>query len=56
MKKSNSENITFTIDGKPFNVPPGGSLGLLAQGNIGVRAWKKAKEEWTKQQKKENEQ
>jgi hypothetical protein len=26
-----------------FVIPPGGSLGLLALGNIGVRAWKKAK-------------
>lgn len=35
-----------------FVVPPGGSLGLLALGNIGVRAWKKAKKEWEETQNK----
>jgi hypothetical protein len=36
-----------------FAVPPGGSLGLLALGNIGVRAWKKAKKEWEETQNKD---
>jgi hypothetical protein len=36
-----------------FVVPPGGSLGLLALGNIGVRAWKKAKKEWEETQNKD---
>ena len=35
---------------KEFVVPPGGSLGLLALGSIGVRAWKKAKKEWEETQ------
>jgi len=41
------------LNGKPFEVPPGGSLGVLALGNIGVRAWKKAKREWEKENKDE---
>jgi hypothetical protein len=50
MKESNKKH-TITLDGKPFEVPPGGSLGILALGNIGVRAWKKAKKEWEKENK-----
>lgn len=29
-----------------FKVPPGGSLGLLALGAVGIRAWRKAREEY----------
>jgi len=36
---------------KDFITPPGGSLGLLALGNIGIRAWKQAKKEWEETQK-----
>lgn len=39
----------ITLNGKHFEVPPGGSLGLLALGNVGVRAWKQAKKDWDKQ-------
>lgn len=34
------------LNGKPFKVPPGGSLGVLALGAVGVRAWKKVKKEY----------
>lgn len=40
------KKVIITLKGKPFEVPPGGSLGVLALGNVGVRAWKKAKEDW----------
>lgn len=36
--------------GEEYIIPPGGSLGLLALGNVGVRAWKKAKKEWEESQ------
>jgi hypothetical protein len=39
--------------GEEYFVPPGGSLGLLALGSVGVRAWKKAKKEWEDNQKSE---
>ena len=59
MAKEKSEKVTIILNGKPFEVPPGGSLGLLALGNIGVRAWKKAaanyREEQTKDQIKDGE-
>jgi hypothetical protein len=29
-----------------FEVPPGGNLGLLALGAVGIRAWRKARAEW----------
>lgn len=29
-----------------YEVPPGGSLGLLALGSVGVRAWRKARDEY----------
>lgn len=46
MSNKQKKDYTFTIDGKPFKVPPGGSLGLLALGSVGVRAWKKARKEY----------
>lgn len=45
-KEDKNSNVTFMFNGKPFEVPPGGSLGLLAMGNIGIRAWKKAAKEY----------
>lgn len=42
----NKKQTVITFDGKPFKVPPGGSLGILALGNVGIRAWKKAKKEY----------
>ncbi len=41
----NKRKITITTrDGKPFAVPPEGSLGLPALGHIGVIAWRQARE------------
>lgn len=48
------QKITFSNQkGEEYNVSPGGSLGLLALGSVGVRAWKKAKKEWEDNQKSE---
>ncbi len=44
------KNVVITMDGKPFVVPPGGTLGVLALGSVGIRAWKKAKRQWEKEQ------
>jgi hypothetical protein len=44
MKNKNSKKITY--QGKQYNIPPGGSLGLLALGNIGVRAWKESRDNY----------
>ena len=44
MKNKNAAKITY--QGKQYNIPPGGSLGLLALGNIGVRAWKAARDSY----------
>lgn len=52
-KKKTSEQA-IKIGNRLFKIPPEGSLGLLALGSVGVRAWKKAKKEWeTKQAKNE---
>ena len=51
-KKESKENVIM-LNVKPFEVPPGGTLGVLALGNIGVKAWKKAKREWEKANKDE---
>lgn len=40
---SDKQKVVITMKGEPFEVPPGGTLGVLALGNIGVRAWKAAK-------------
>jgi hypothetical protein len=44
MKNKETKKIIFQE--KTYNVPPGGSLGLLALGNIGVRAWKEARDNY----------
>lgn len=49
--KKETKDKTILLNGKPFEVPPGGSLGVLALGNIGIRAWKKAKQKWENEQK-----
>lgn len=46
--KNSGKKYIITLKGKSFEVPPGGSLGVLALGNIGIRAWKNAKKEWDK--------
>jgi hypothetical protein len=48
MKSKNETPATIMLNGKPYEVTPGGSLGLLALGNIGVRVWKKAAAAYTK--------
>jgi hypothetical protein len=45
---SSKEKVTITMNGQPFEVPPGGTLGILALGNVGIKAWKQAKAEWSK--------
>ncbi len=40
MKNKDSEKIFF--EGKPYKVPQGGTLGLLALGALGVRLWREA--------------
>jgi hypothetical protein len=42
--KKVKKEVTIMYEGKPFTVPPGGTLGVLALGSVGVRAWKKARE------------
>jgi hypothetical protein len=51
MKSKNETPSTILLNGKPYEVTPGGSLGLLALGNIGVRAWKKAAAEYNQEEK-----
>ena len=39
------EEVKFLDEnGQPFEVPVDGSLGLLAMGHIGLRAWRKKRE------------
>lgn len=45
---SSKEKVTIVYNGQPFEVPPGGTLGILALGNVGIKAWKQAKAEWLK--------
>ncbi len=54
-EKKEKKEVTILLDGKPFIVPPGGTLGVLALGSVGVRAWKEAKQEWINQNKPFNE-
>jgi hypothetical protein len=49
--KNDEKQTVITFNGTPFSVPPGGTLGILALGNIGIRAWKKAKKEYEQQLK-----
>lgn len=50
MKKSN-KNTSIVLNGKEFNVPPGGTLGVLALGHVGIKAWRASKEKWEKENK-----
>ena len=52
MKNKKETMSSIVLSGKPYEVTPGGSLGLLALGNIGVRAWKKAASEYNKKDNK----
>ncbi len=46
MSSNNKKSAIILLNGKPFTVPPGGSLGVLTLGAVGVRAWRQAKKEW----------
>lgn len=52
IEMKSKKETTILLNGKPFTVPPGGSLGVFALGAVGVRAWRKAKKEW--EQSEEN--
>ncbi len=43
--KNSDENVIFTKDGKKFDIPAEGSLGLLALGAAGVQLWRKKQRE-----------
>ena len=44
MSKTQPKTITITTkEGQPFQVPPEGSLGLLALGHIGLLAWRQVR-------------
>ena len=47
----NKKLVIKNQKGEDYKVPPGGSLGLLALDNVGVRAWKQAKKDWEENQK-----
>ncbi len=47
-KKDDNKHV-ITLNGKPFEVPPGGTLGVLALGNIGVRAFKAANKKYNEE-------
>ena len=49
--KKESKKPVITMDGKPFEVPPGGTLGIFALGSVGIRAWRQAKKEHEESQK-----
>ena len=40
----------LTEDGKPFEIPPDGALGLLALGAVGVMAWRRKRQQVEAQQ------
>jgi hypothetical protein len=53
MSRETTKKNVIILHGKEFKVPPGGTLGVLALGNIGVRAWRAAKKEWEKENQKD---
>jgi len=54
--KSNecNELIILTKDGKEFEIPVEGSLGLLALGAVGINAWRKKQREMIYKNPNEN--
>jgi hypothetical protein len=51
-----NKETRILMNDKEFKVPPGGTLGVLALGSVGVRAWKKSKKEYmSKLKNKKNE-
>lgn len=52
--KTNFELSIKTKDGKPFEIPLQGSLGILALGDIGLMAWRKRKLEAYERARQQN--
>jgi len=50
-KKQPQKIVITTKDGQPFNVPPEGSLGLLALGYKGLVAWRQSRRQFQKAKK-----
>jgi hypothetical protein len=55
MSKQVNKKSVILFNGKEFKVPPGGTLGVLTLGHIGIRAWRAAKKEWEQENKKDEE-
>jgi hypothetical protein len=51
-KKSTSEESEKNKKEIPFTIPVDGSLGLLALGHVGIREWRKVRDEAKKSAKK----
>lgn len=51
--ENKEKDKSIKVGDRHFKIPPDGSIGLLALGNVGVRAWKKAKKQWEDKQKKD---
>ncbi len=45
MNKKDPQNHIATIDGQAFDIPVEGSLGLLALGYAGIKAWRQKQAE-----------
>ena len=43
--RKKTDKLDITVDGKPYDVPEEGSLGLLALGAAGLLAWRKKRKE-----------
>jgi len=50
-KKQPQKLVITTQDGKPFKIPPEGSLGLLALGYKGLIAWRQVRRQYQKVKK-----
>ena len=53
MKQKKKKLTITTKDGKPLNVPPEGSLGLLALGHVGLIAWRQSRAAYIAKMKSE---
>ncbi len=48
------QSITLkTVDGKAYDIPEGGSLGLLALGYVGVMLWREKRHKIQKEKQKQ---
>lgn len=45
MVKDKKENKILTSNKEEFDIPVEGSIGLLALGDVGLRAWRKVRKE-----------